>query len=73
MSEQTPQFAPAQNPAENASAGPVSTRDAGVAERRVGVPDRRSALQDRRNEDRVMEDLLPRRNPDVPDRRINAS
>ncbi len=38
-------------------------------ERRTGPKTRRMALEDRRNEDRVAEDVLPRRNPDLPDRR----
>jgi hypothetical protein len=38
-------------------------------ERRQGTPNRRRKKQDRRNEERVTEDPLPRRNPDVPDRR----
>ena len=58
---------------ESTSAGPASTRDAGFVERRRGVSDRRMAHHDRRNEDRVNEDLLPRRNPDVPDRRVSAA
>ena len=38
-------------------------------ERRNGPKDRRSSAQDRRDEDRVANELMPRRNPDVPDRR----
>ena len=38
-------------------------------ERRTGKADRRVAAQDRRNEDRLAEELLPRRNPEIPDRR----
>ena len=41
-------------------------------ERRKGPKDRREAAEDRRNEDRVAEDPLPRRNPDLPDRRSPA-
>ena len=39
-------------------------------ERRMGVEDRRQSDLDRRNEDRVHEELLPRRNSDLPDRRL---
>ena len=42
-------------------------------ERRKGAKDRRNAAQDRRNDDRVADDPLPRRNPDVPDRREEKS
>jgi len=38
-------------------------------ERRTGAKDRRNNGSDRRNEDRVLEDVLPRRNPYEPDRR----
>ncbi|NKB98548.1 MAG: hypothetical protein GKR90_08665 [Pseudomonadales bacterium] len=38
-------------------------------ERRNGVADRRSVSPERRNEDRLADDLEPRRNPDTPDRR----
>ncbi|MEM9623756.1 MAG: hypothetical protein AAF993_19080 [Pseudomonadota bacterium] len=39
-------------------------------ERRTGPETRRKHTQDRRNEDRVAEELEPRRNPDIPDRRL---
>ena len=38
-------------------------------ERRLGPADRRVSVMDRRNEERVDDDPLPRRNPDIPDRR----
>ncbi|MEE4283619.1 MAG: hypothetical protein V2I41_16880 [Pseudomonadales bacterium] len=38
-------------------------------ERRNGRKDRRDKKSDRRNDDRLLEDPLPRRNPDIPDRR----
>ena len=38
-------------------------------ERRRGPLNRRQASYDRRDEERVLSDLLPRRNPDVMDRR----
>lgn len=38
-------------------------------DRRKGPQDRRKRKQDRRNPERVAEDLVPRRNPDAPDRR----
>lgn len=38
-------------------------------ERRKGPADRRQRKPDRRNPERVAEDLVPRRNPDQPDRR----
>lgn len=38
-------------------------------ERRKGNADRRKQKQDRRNPERVADDLVPRRNPDTPDRR----
>ena len=38
-------------------------------ERRNGRKDRRDKKNDRRNDDRLLEDPLPRRNPDIPDRR----
>ena len=40
-----------------------------TVERRVGKADRRENSLDRRNEDRVMDDIEPRRNPEIPDRR----
>ena len=39
------------------------------ADRRTGVRDRRVSNIDRRNEDRVVDEFEPRRNPDIPDRR----
>jgi len=39
------------------------------SERRKGPADRRQRKPDRRNPERVAEDLVPRRNPDQPDRR----
>ncbi|MGE0625628.1 MAG: hypothetical protein AB7I04_13305 [Pseudomonadales bacterium] len=38
-------------------------------ERRSGVRDRRIAKADRRNSERLVEDIAPRRHPDVKDRR----
>ncbi len=38
-------------------------------ERREGARDRRAAKSERRNPERATEDLVPRRNPDRPDRR----
>lgn len=38
-------------------------------ERRGSAGDRRKATQDRRRPERLAEDVAPRRNPDVPDRR----
>lgn len=38
-------------------------------ERRRGPADRRTQRQDRRDVERVADDLVPRRNPDLPDRR----
>ncbi|XOV85060.1 MAG: hypothetical protein ACFHXK_08020 [bacterium] len=38
-------------------------------ERRNGRKDRRENKNDRRNDERLLEDPLPRRNPDTPDRR----
>ena len=38
-------------------------------ERRTGPKDRRVAREDRRNLDRVLEELSPRRNPDMAGRR----
>ena len=38
-------------------------------DRRKGPEDRRKRKQDRRNPERAAEDLVPRRNPDAPDRR----
>jgi hypothetical protein len=40
--------------------------------RRKGRKDRRLVKQDRRNAERVAEDVGPRRNPEVPDRRKSA-
>ena len=40
-------------------------------EKRSGVKDRRIGRVDRRNEDRVAEEIDPRRNPEVQDRRLN--
>ncbi|MEM7101339.1 MAG: hypothetical protein AAF541_24015 [Pseudomonadota bacterium] len=42
-----------------------------VPERRIGPADRRVADEDRRNEDRLNDELDPRRNPDMTDRRVN--
>jgi len=42
-------------------------------ERRKADKDRRRAEEDRRNEERAAEDLLPRRNPEKPDRRKPGS
>jgi len=42
-------------------------------ERRRRAKERRVAALDRRNEDRVAEDLNPRRNPELPDRRRKSS
>jgi len=41
-------------------------------ERRKERKDRRDSKNDRRNDDRLLEDPLPRRNPDTPDRRNNT-
>jgi len=38
-------------------------------ERRKGDKSRRNDQPDRRNDDRVLEEVLPRRNPDKADRR----
>jgi hypothetical protein len=38
-------------------------------ERRKGPIDRRAPPQDRRNPERTADDIAPRRNPDLPDRR----
>ncbi|MEQ8857591.1 MAG: hypothetical protein RIC56_02990 [Pseudomonadales bacterium] len=38
-------------------------------ERRTGSKDRRTRKQDRRDPERVADELVPRRNPDRPDRR----
>ena len=38
-------------------------------DRRKGPEDRRKRKQDRRNPERGAEELVPRRNPDAPDRR----
>ena len=38
-------------------------------DRRKGPSDRRRAEEDRRNAERVAQDIAPRRNPDVTDRR----
>jgi hypothetical protein len=43
--------------------------DSALAERRQGPADRRIALEDRRNSERVAQDIAPRRDPDVKDRR----
>lgn len=40
-----------------------------ATERRAGKPDRRTTHTDRRNEDRIVNEEEPRRNPDVADRR----
>ena len=48
-----------------------SHTSASSEERRTGPSDRRIAGEDRRNEDRVNDELLPRRNPDVTDRRAS--
>ena len=40
-----------------------------LQERRKGPSDRRNNSLDRRNEDRLLDDFEPRRNPDIPDRR----
>ncbi|MEM7079158.1 MAG: hypothetical protein AAF513_11070 [Pseudomonadota bacterium] len=40
------------------------------SERRLGHPDRRRHSE-RRNEDRVSQDMMPRRNPDSPGRRAS--
>jgi hypothetical protein len=42
-------------------------------ERRKGEKDRRNHEPDRRNDDRVLEEVLPRRNPDEADRRKDES
>lgn len=44
--------------------------DAGE-ERRKGPADRRKHNPERRNPERVAEDVVPRRNPEQPDRRRN--
>lgn len=56
------------------SAIPASDKSAAetletVPERRTGLADRRLAAFDRRNAERVAEDIAPRRNADVSDRR----
>gem|GEM_PF-2097146 len=38
-------------------------------ERRRGPQDRRNTTEERRNSDRANEDFIPRRNPDLMDRR----
>ncbi len=38
-------------------------------ERRRGPQDRRSSTEERRNSDRANDDFIPRRNPDLIDRR----
>jgi len=49
----------------------VRSRMSGYAgpERRKGPADRRKRNPDRRNPERVADDVVPRRNPDQPDRR----
>jgi len=42
----------------------------GGPNRRLGEAERRKNTLDRRNEDRIAEEMLPRRNPDVPERRL---
>ena len=42
------------------------------SERRTGPKDRRIAAEDRRNAERVADDLNPRRDPELPDRRAAA-
>jgi len=44
----------------------------GGPNRRLGEAERRKNTLDRRNEDRIAEEMLPRRNPDVPERRLAA-
>ena len=41
----------------------------GFVERRAGTPDRRTTQEDRRNMERVAQDIAPRRDPEVKDRR----
>jgi len=43
--------------------------DPDTVERRQGPADRRIALEDRRNSERLTQDIAPRRDPDVKDRR----
>lgn len=40
-----------------------------IPERRKGRADRRTRHQDRRDPERLIDDVAPRRNPEVPDRR----
>lgn len=62
-----------QTMSESACAQPSAAQDAHAGpERRSGKPDRRRSREDRRNEDRMLDDPAPRRNPDVPDRRKPA-
>ena len=70
MSEQTSTFAPTQNTSTEPHPKVAGSKSSHTEERRVGPADRRIATLDRRNEDRLNDDLLPRRNPDVPDRRL---
>lgn len=41
-------------------------------DRRKGPKDRRASKPDRRNAERLLDDIAPRRNPEVPDRRTKA-
>ncbi|MCP5180210.1 MAG: hypothetical protein H6993_13790 [Pseudomonadales bacterium] len=48
---------------------PMERPDATPSERRTGTEDRRVNAEDRRNSERVLDDPVPRRNPDTTDRR----
>ena len=47
----------------------VKGKDVTEEERRSGVRDRRISKADRRNSERLVEDIAPRRHPDIKDRR----